>query len=81
MEIKYIADKDSTMLFRGTSCCDGGHQTIAGAILSSPQWKAWYEYQMKNPTFDIDESQTCDMMSDKHFQAFISFIINNYAKK
>lgn len=63
-------DKTSTCIQRATDCCDGYHQTIAGALLKSPEWSLW---KKSNPSFDIDETETIDAMSDNHFQAFLEF--------
>ena len=67
-------DDSTTVVMRATSCCGGHHQTIAGALLKSPQWKAWYEreYQGKHH-WDVGETQELDMMSDEHFQKFMEF--------
>lgn len=60
--------------------------TFYDTMVSSPQWKAWYEEIMRrhlinekggewkdNKTFDIDESQECGWLGDEHFQEFIKF--------
>lgn len=67
-------DDSTTILKRSSDCCGGGHQTIAGALLKSPEWKAWYMYASKNHLFDVDETQELDMMGDEHFKAFVKFI-------
>jgi hypothetical protein len=75
MKNKHIieGDKSSTMLVRATKCCGGGHQTIAGALLGSPQWKAWYKHSSEEGLYDVDETATVDAMSDGHFASFIEF--------
>src|SRR3990167_11546733 len=50
-------DESTTLLFRATSCCKGHHQSIAGALLRSPEWKSWYDYAKKHMLFDVDETQ------------------------
>jgi hypothetical protein len=67
-------DKSTTRLKRATTCCDGYHQTIAGALLGSKEWKLWYEYASKKMLYDVDETLTIDAMSDKHFADFIKYI-------
>jgi len=60
--------------------------TFYDTVVSSPQWKLWYEEIMRrhlinekggkwedNKTFDIDESQECGWLGDEHFQEFIKF--------
>lgn len=66
-------DKTTTLLQRGTTCCGGHHQTIAGAVLNSPQWHNWYAHASKEMLFDVDETLEGDAMSDKHFQAFLAY--------
>jgi len=75
MKDKHIDPNDdsTTRIARATTCCGGFHQTIAGALLGSKEWEAWYEYASRNLCFDIDETATVDAMSDKHFEAFINF--------
>ena len=68
------SDKSTTLLKRATTCCDGYHQTIAGALLGSNEWKDWYKYASKNMLFDVDETETVDAMSDNHFKSFIQFV-------
>ena len=67
-------DKSTTRLKRATSCCGGYHQTIAGALLKSKEWEAWYRYASANMLYDVDESLTVDAMSDEHFADFIKFV-------
>jgi len=67
-------DPSSTLLARGTTCCDGHHQTIAGAMLSSKEWSRWYKHAEKNMLFDVNETQEIGDMSDEHWNAFIDFI-------
>jgi hypothetical protein len=62
------------------------YPTFYDTMVSSPQWKLWYEEIMRrhlinekggewkdNKTFDIDESQECGWLGDEHFQEFIKF--------
>mgnify|MGYP001574338662 CR=1 FL=1 len=70
-------DPSSTRLKRATSCCDGYHQTIAGALLASEEWKAWREHASREMLFDVDETLTVDAMSDEHFEAFIKFSLED----
>jgi len=60
--------------------------TFYDTMVSSPQWKLWYEEMMrrfienyklneqKNRTFDIDESQECGWLGEDHFQEFLKFV-------
>ena len=80
-------DKSSTLLDRATTCCGGHHQTIAGAILRSPQWQLWKEEVSRRMeeqadrtigasykgVYDVDECEMCDAMSSEHFQDFLNF--------
>ena len=51
-------------------------------IIRSKEWKDWckfiYKKQVKEdfsqPMFDVDESQECNLISDKHWKAFANFI-------
>lgn len=70
-------DESSTMLKRATTCCGGYHQTIAGALLGSKEWKKWYSYASKNMLYDVDETLTIDAMSDNHFRDFIKFLTDH----
>ena len=71
---EHIDPKDSstTRISRPCSGC-GKHQTIAGALLKSGQWKKWYDNASKNMIFDVDETEMIDAMSDEHFQEFMKF--------
>jgi len=51
----------------------GEYQTIAGALLKSPEWQAWYKHASKNMLWDVDETQECGWMSDNHFREFMTF--------
>ena len=54
--------------------CEGGHPTFFNTVTSSPQWKAWYDYNHEeNMMFDLDESQECNAISPAHFEAFLQF--------
>lgn len=66
-------DPSTTLIKRATTCCNGHHQTIAGALLGSPQWEDWYAHASKSNLFDVGDTETIDVMGDKHFQAFIKF--------
>lgn len=66
--------KKPVVLSRKTTCCGGQHQTIAGAMLNSKEWKAWQKYNYLDPQFDVDETQEVGDMSDEHWQAFIKWI-------
>ena len=81
-------DTSTTRLARATNCCGGSHQTIAGAILRSPQWQLWKEEVARRMeeqadrtigaplegVWDVDECEMCDAMSSEHFQDFLMFI-------
>jgi hypothetical protein len=42
-------------------------------IVDSYQWKEWVNYNEQIPKFDVHESMECGWLSEKHFQAFMSF--------
>lgn len=73
-------DDSTTRIARATECCEGHHQTIAGALLGSFQWRLWekevsrrlHEKDMKE-VYDVDECAIIDAMSNEHFQSFLSF--------
>lgn len=67
-------DNSTTRIARATECCGGHHQTIAGALLMSKEWKLWYEYASKHQLFDVDETRELDAMSDGHWNNFVLFI-------
>jgi hypothetical protein len=73
MKNEHIIDVDNSTTIMSRPCSCGRHQTIAGALLRSPQWRAWYEHASENMLYDVDETQTIDAMSDGHFQAFMKF--------
>lgn len=72
---------------QGATCCPDKHQTFYGAIMKSPQWKAWYEEQMKRfsvsledksvAIFDIDECIGIGAIGDEHLQEFFRFIVES----
>ncbi len=71
-------DDSTTIIKKATNgCCNGYHQTIAGALLNSPEWDKWYKHASENMLYDVDETLTVDAMSDKHFKDFIKFIKEN----
>lgn len=61
-------------LDQGATCCKDKHQTFYGAIVNSPQWKAWEAHQRQKPTRDMAEVMELGVMSDGHFQEFLEFI-------
>jgi hypothetical protein len=50
-------------------------------IINSPQWKEWVNYNEQIPKFDVYESMECGWLSEKHFQAFMSFYTNSAVPK
>ena len=54
--------------------CEGGHPSFHKTIIESPQWKAW----QKVGQYDFSECNELGIISSKHFQDFIKFIIKNY---
>ena len=82
MEEEYIdpKDKSTTRISLPCSGC-GKHQTIAGALLKSKEWKKWYDYASKNMLYDVDETMMIDAMSNGHFADFIKFIKNNLTRQ
>jgi len=51
-----------------------GNMTITGALVTSPQFKAWVDYNRQvEMLFDIDETLGTGWMSPEHFQAFLRF--------
>jgi hypothetical protein len=76
-----IPDDDSTTrIARPCKGC-GWHQTIAGAVLNSKEWKLWRKHASEKMLYDIDECEMIDAMSDSHFRDFIKFTIKNYEKE
>ena len=77
----YIVPEDSTSTRIAIPCAGCGfHQTIAGAILRSPQWQLWKEEVSRRMgveplegVYDVDECEMCDAMSQEHFQDFLNF--------
>lgn len=67
-------DPSTTRIAISTTCCGGEHQTIAGALLKSKEWKEWYDHASKNMLYDVDETLTIDAMSDGHFASFMDFV-------
>ena len=67
------ADLSTTIMERAAKCC-GTHQTIAGALLRSPEWKKWRKKAMNELLFDAWETEEIGDMSSKHFTAFVRFI-------
>ena len=65
-------DESTTIIAKPCAGC-GYHQTIAGALLGSPEWDKWYKYASKKMLYDVDETLTIDAMSDGHFRDFIKF--------
>lgn len=62
-------------------CSDGPHNSFWKSTVQSPEWKAWYEYNIgPNHQFDVDECQEVGWISSEHFAAFIKFTIG-HAKK
>lgn len=77
MKNKHIdpQDNSTTIIARATSgCCGGFHQTIAGVLLKSKEWKKWREYCEENLLYDVGETELIDAMSDEHFEDFIKYI-------
>jgi len=70
-------DDSTTIIKRATTCCNGYHQTIAGALLKSNYWKEWYKNCEENQLFDVGECELLDCMSDEHWIAFCEFIKKN----
>lgn len=68
-------DKSTTRIARPYSGC-GHHQTIAGALLKSPEWDKWYEHASKKMLYDVDETREIDAMSDGHFADSLKSHIN-----
>lgn len=69
-------DDSTTILARSCSGCQW-HQTIAGALLGSMEWKAWYDWASSKQLYDVDETAMIDAMSDEHFKDFIKYTIKN----
>ena len=72
-----------TAMNTGADCCVDKHQTFYGAIMNSPQWKAWYKEMQERLckvgqdgliVFDIDECESCGIISDRHLQEFFKFV-------
>ena len=73
LEDKHICPDDRSTTRISRHCAGEDIQTIAGTLLKSKEWKEWYKYASKNMLFDVDETETVDMMSDGHFNSFIKF--------
>jgi hypothetical protein len=67
-------DDSTTIINRPCSGCPEGHQTIAGALLKSKEWKLWCKHASKKMLYDVDECAMVDAMSDEHWNDFIKFI-------
>jgi hypothetical protein len=76
-----IPDDDSTTRIARPCRGCGEHQTIAGAVLNSKEWQAWYDYASAKMLYDVDECLTIDAMSDDHWNDFIKFTIKNHEKE
>jgi hypothetical protein len=72
-EDKHICPTDRSTTRISRPCAGQDIQTIAGTLLKSKEWKEWYKYASENMLFDVDETETVDMMSDGHFNSFIEF--------
>jgi hypothetical protein len=72
-EDKHICPTDRSTTRISRHCAGEDIQTIAGTLLKSKEWKEWYKYASENMLFDVDETETVDMMSDGHFNSFIEF--------
>ena len=60
----------------GATCCGAhGHQTFYGAVVRSPEWRAWEEEQETEETcYDMPEVVECGSISSKHFAEFLAFV-------
>jgi hypothetical protein len=65
------------------------NESFHNTITNSPEWEAWCKEQRRSwlpfeckvdgkfpDVFDVDESQECDLLSQKHWRAFIKFLTN-----
>lgn len=76
-DIHINPDDDSTTVIQvATDCCGGHHQTIAGALLKSDEWKRWCKHASKYMLYDVDETESLGIMSDRHWNDFIKYIKN-----
>lgn len=53
--------------------CEGGHDTYWKSVVESPQWLAW---EKAADGWDVIECQACGHISQKHFQAFMKFVVD-----
>lgn len=51
-------------------------ESFYSTIVGSDVWKEWIELQEKELKFDVWESTECNMLSLRHFEAFIKWVKN-----
>jgi hypothetical protein len=54
--------------------CEGGHDTYWKSVVESPQWREWSRVSRD---FDTAECEACGHISERHFQAFLKFVIDS----
>jgi hypothetical protein len=62
--------------------CKDGHPSFWKTVIESPQWKEWREYNFKdNLLYDFSEVEELGIISKKHFQDFLNFILHSKAEE
>lgn len=61
-------------------CTDGEHPSFHFTMITSPEWKAWRDYNNTEMIFDISECEDCGWISSEHFQEFLKFTIKQANK-
>jgi len=51
----------------------GKHDSMWKSLVSSPEWKKWYEHASRKMLYDVDECQELGIMSAEHFKDFMKF--------
>ena len=60
-------------------CSDGTHFSWWQAIVRTPEWRAWDEYNRGDKMmYDIPECEECGFMSEKHAKDFLEFVRTKY---
>lgn len=66
--------------------CSAGHSSFWRTVITSEYWQGWIEenevrrhMRPMGDCYDIDECMECGWISAKHFDAFIKYIIKDYA--
>ena len=81
-----MPNNEAQWVFECGAC--GTHDSFWKTVVTSPQWKLWEKEMHKRlcsdgrpECFDVDESRECGWISQKHFQAFLNFLLESEEKK